>query len=584
MSKVYIVTQSRNQDQLLDAMGTLGVLHVAPVDAARAVAREDTLEAITDVNMAIRILEGMTPKGKAPDVCALDAAREAIALHKAILEEREQLQSLHRQADQLAMWGSVELSTLRALRDSGLEIQFFMVQESDLPALEAECLEVLTRSSQGVLIAVIDRTGQFAEPEGAKPVPWPVKDLPSVNAEAEMLDTSIKENDQVLAELAVLTEDLKDYRQALGTEARLCITQRSGMNVSTLFAIQGWVPSSKASALSDQLKALGIEAAVDTMEPEEEEDAPPTLIEYPKWALPIRGLFEVLGTVAGYREFDVSIPFMLALPIFAAMLIGDGGYGAILFIGLLLGYKKIAPAIGDKFTQLLIIVGAVSLLWGCLCGSFFGYPLIKHPIIPVNMSDESRYLLMQISFILGTIHLSTAQVWQSVKLFPDLRFLGKTGWAIFIWGMLGVVKMFVLNTELTWATPWPYLLITGTALAILFDSPSKNILKMVLTGVANYPLAMLGAFSDIISYVRLMAVGLASGVLAESFNQMASDSGSLFISIPTLVFGHSLNLGLAMIALFAHGVRLNMLEFSNNLGMQWTGYVYKPFSKEMIQE
>jgi V/A-type H+/Na+-transporting ATPase subunit I len=142
--------------------------------------------------------------------------------------------------------------------------------------------------------------------------------------------------------------------------------------------------------------------------------------------------------------------------------------------------------------------------------------------------------------------------------------------------------MFVLSTTMTWSTPWPYFLIIGASLAILFNSPSKNIFKMLLLGVANFPLSMLGTFSDIISYVRLMAVGLASGVLAASFNDLALNSGSWLIAAPTLIFGHSLNIGLAMIAFFAHGVRLNMLEFSNNLGMQWIGYSYKPF--KMIQE
>jgi V/A-type H+-transporting ATPase subunit I len=289
----------------------------------------------------------------------------------------------------------------------------------------------------------------------------------------------------------------------------------------------------------------------------------------------------MLGTVAGYREFDVSVPFMLALPIFAAMLIGDGGYGAVLFFGLLLGYKKLSPILGREFTKLMIIVGAVALVWGFLCGNFFGKVLYKPPIL-VDMSDKSRFLLMEISFTMGAIHLSVAQLLQAFKFFPDLRFLGKIGWAIFIWGMFGVVRMFVLSASIAWSTPWPYFLIVGASLAILFNSPSKNIFKMLLLGVANFPLSMLGTFSDIISYVRLMAVGLASGVLAASFNDLALNSGSWLIAAPTLIFGHSLNLGLAMIAFFAHGVRLNMLEFSNNLGMQWIGYSYKPF--KMIQE
>ena len=197
------------------------------------------------------------------------------------------------------------------------------------------------------------------------------------------------------------------------------------------------------------------------------------------------------------------------------------------------------------------------------------------------MSDESRHLLMKISFIMGAIHLSCAQIWQAVRIFPNIRYLNKIGWGVFIWGMFGVVNMFVLGTSLTWATPWPYLLIVGAILAIVFDSPSKNIFKMLALGLANFPLAMLGAFSDVISYVRLMAVGLASGVLASSFNDLAVGMHPVAMVL-VLIFGHGLNLGLALIALFAHGVRLNMLEFSNNLGMQWIGYSYKPF--KTIQE
>jgi V/A-type H+-transporting ATPase subunit I len=144
--------------------------------------------------------------------------------------------------------------------------------------------------------------------------------------------------------------------------------------------------------------------------------------------------------------------------------------------------------------------------------------------------------------------------------------------------------MFVLGAEVTWATPWPYLLICGSTLAILFQSPCKNIFKMVGLGLANFPFSFLSSFSDIISYVRLMAVGLAGTVLAVSFNDLALSLGHWYLTLPVMICGHALNIGLALIALFSHGVRLNMLEFSNNLGMQWTGYLYKPFARRMAQE
>ena len=131
---------------------------------------------------------------------------------------------------------------------------------------------------------------------------------------------------------------------------------------------------------------------------------------------------------------------------------------------------------------------------------------------------------------------------------------------------------------MTWQTPWPYLLIAGAVLAIVFASPSANLVKMLGMGLAQFPLSMLSAFSDVISYVRLMAVGLASSVLAVSFNDMALQAGFLPLTILVLVFGHGLNVGLALIAMFAHGVRLNMLEFGSNLGMEWAGYPYRPFA------
>ena len=582
MSKVYIVTQSYNHARLLEVLAQLGVIHVEPVEPEKAVATEQTVNTLSTIDKALQILQTIEPAGASPEISPIEAAKEAIHIHKLIAEEKDRLTTLHGMADRLKLWGNVELSQLERLSSIGIKIKFFWVSKKDLPGLEAECIEIVAeKSGQNVLIAVIDRTDRFQAPERAMQVPWPSMDLPTVRKEAALVDASLKKHNERLSELAHSIEAMQQQRNHFQNKADFSVVQHSGLSSDALFALQGWVPSRKSESLSEHLRERDITAAVEIL-PVDPDEEPPTLVEYPAWTRPIKGLFDMLGTVAGYREFDVSVPFMLALPIFAAMLIGDGGYGAVLFFGLLLGFKKISPILGREFTKLLIIVGAVSLVWGFLCDSFFGTHLFNKALIPVNMTDSSRFMLMQISFTMGAIHLSVAQLWQAFKFFPDLRFLGKVGWGIFVWGMLGVVRMFVLDAGMTWGTPWPYFLIVGAALAILFNSPSKNIFKMVLLGLANFPLSMLGTFSDVISYVRLMAVGLASGVLAGSFNDLALNSGSWLIAAPTLIFGHSLNIGLAMIALFAHGVRLNMLEFSNNLGMQWIGYSYRPF--KMIQE
>jgi len=124
----------------------------------------------------------------------------------------------------------------------------------------------------------------------------------------------------------------------------------------------------------------------------------------------------------------------------------------------------------------------------------------------------------------------------------------------------------------------------GVVLAFLFAYPYKNVLKRFGFGLADLPLSVISAFSDVTSYVRLMAVGLASSVLASNFNEMALDIGIWPLTAMVFVLGHGLNIALCLIALFAHGVRLNMLEFSNSLGMQWTGYAYQPFVRHQTQE
>ena len=578
MSKVYVVARSGDRDRLLDRLGELGAVHLTPVSAEKAIAEEATISQIERLRRAMQILSGIKAGGKKPGCSPLEAAAETLDIQRESAERRSRLTNIHKQVQQLEIWGDVRLEQFEQLRLAGLDARFFTILAVDVGDVQADCVQVIgDLKGKKVLLGAVTRGGAPETPESAEEIELPQSDRPTLRAEAAKIDRAEKAAVQRLAELAHMSESLAAELVRLQSLAQYQIAGHGGLTEESLFAIQGWGPADQAASLGAGLAEAGLQAAVQTTEPSENE-APPTLIRYPRWARPIKGLFDMLGTVAGYEEFDVSGPFMIALPIFAAMLIGDGGYGAILLLAPLIFRKKIVPALGEDFSRLIVVIGAVSLVWGLLCASFFGVTLYK-PIIPVDMTDASRNLVMRISFFMGAIHLSFAQIWRGVSFWPSLKSLSSFGWAFFVWGMLGVVKYFVLGEAVGMDTLWPYLLIVGAVLAIVFDSPSKNPAKMLALGLANFPLSMLSAFSDVISYVRLMAVGLASSVLAKSFNELAMSMDSLLMAIPILIFGHGLNLGLAMIALFAHGVRLNMLEFSNNLGMQWTGKPYQPFAQ-----
>ncbi len=597
MSKVHIVTRGHDRDSLLDALGGLSVVHVEPIDPALAVADEDTLEAISTLDTAIRILQSINATGDQPERKPMQAAREAVALFKAIHEEKEQLGSLHRQADQLAMWGRVELKTLNELKAAGVEVLFYTILQKDLETCQAECLEVLAElPGHQVLIGLVDRDHQFEAPEGSKSIAWPARDLPSIKQEAAELDASIKTNNERLAALAHKLGEIRGEREACQAKAQFAIAQKSGLSHSSLFALQGWVPQNQAEHLSEALSAQGISSAVDIIEPQESEE-PPTLIEYPKWTIPIKGLFDMLGTLPGYTEFDLSAFFMVALPLFAAMLIGDAGYGLVLAGAGAVFYKKLVQGAGKPATLLLITFGLVTTLYGVLTANYFGITpetlldtghdraaRIMMQLAPLWRQDAEagRTLIMQVSIAIGCLHLVLAHLRRVIALWPDVRAYAEIGWMVILADMLVIIWFLMFPAVGSMPSFLGLILLVAVLVVSWCSEPQSNPVKRFMTGFASSILPLLGTFSDIMSYIRLFAVGLASYYIADAFNglgaQVASGS-SWFLGAPIVIFGHVLNIGLAAIAIFAHGVRLNMLEFSNNVGVKWAGYAYRPFTK-----
>jgi len=360
MRKVYAVTRSRDRDRLLECIRDLGVVHLAPVAPVRPVASEKTVAAIANIERALQILSNIRRAGQAPDIPVVEAAQAALDIQRRSAEGRNRLVALHRQLEQLSLWGDVELRQFEQLREAGIDVQFLSVASKDASEIEAECVQVISPlPGKRSLVAVIDRRGEPRLPDRADRLPLPRRDAPSIRAEAAEIDAEMKRDARRLAGLAHLTGKMRAELSGLRQQAEYTVAMRGALGSEHFFAIQGWVPAEKSGSLATAIADAGIEAAVQTLDPAPDE-APPTLIRSPYWTRPIEGLFKILGTVVGYREFDVSAPFMIALPIFAAMLISDGGYGVVLFLTPLLLYKKASKVLGREFTQLVMVVGAVS--------------------------------------------------------------------------------------------------------------------------------------------------------------------------------------------------------------------------------
>jgi V/A-type H+-transporting ATPase subunit I len=625
MAKTFIVARRADREALLGALRRLGVLHVEPVDPSRAAPDADTTEALDRMRRAIQILETTEPEGAAPDLSPVEAADEVLRIQRAGAERINRLATLHRQIERLAPWGDVTVEQLRSLRDVGLEPRFFVLPADRAGEVRAECVDVLGPwQGKRVLVAALQRDGEPEVPEDAEPVPGPSRDRPSLRAEAQQIDAAIKKDADRLRRLANLADAMREEQTRLAARAEWTATARSALEDERLYALQGWVPAEEVDGLAGRIAQEGVEAAVEAVEPDEDEE-PPTLIRYPRWAKPIKGLFDILNTFPGYREMDLSPFFMVALPLFAAMLIGDAGYGFVISLLAVVFYGKLAKTAGKPKTQLLLVVGLMTLVWGVLSANYFGitpgsiaevggftrvvdgeavpdYEAMRAgpgawatvgqamlaPAVAWDPDPQTaRYLLMKISFVIGAVHLILAHLRKAADYAPDQRFLAELGWCGVLGGMLVLIwhLVFIGVKQTPMRTFNLLFAVIGGAwlLPILFGTPSRNPLKRVGKGLAAALLPLLSTFSDTMSYVRLMAVGLASYYIAMAFNTLAAllaDAITWYSVAPVivLVFGHALNIGLAAIAIFAHGVRLNMLEFSNNAGVQWAGFAYAPFT------
>ncbi len=620
MRKAFVVARHADQSPLLEAIRELGVVHITPLDAPKAVAGASMLGQIDHLGRAGQILSAIEPSGAKPELTALEAAEQTMAIQHYASEGRTRLSDLNRQIETLEIWGDVERSQFESLRNNGLDVRFYSAPAESVDQFRADVVQVLgDLPSKRCMVAVIARQGEPEIPEDASPVELPDRDRPAIRAEAHQIDEKLKNDAHRLTELAHLAGDLASTRDDLQEQAEYDVAQLSGLNAENLFAIQGWVPLDQAETLGADLAAAGIDCAVETHPPAEDED-PPTLIHYPRWVRPIKALFDMLGTNPGYREYDLSAVFMIALPIFAAMLIGDAGYGLLFVIFPIIYRKKLVAGAGKPALHLILTIGILTVIWGVITANYFGVSpqaiaevggfvqsdgagdvqamldsgqggwaavgKTMFAIAPLYRIDfsEGLTLIMKISFILGTIQLVTGQLMQVVGIFPGIRFLAHVGWSIFLVGMLMLIWfLFPFGGPLVPNNIMAATLAVGSGLIVLFTCPNRNPVKWIGLGIASNILPIINTFSDSMSYIRLMAVGVASYFIAYSFNllgsQVANSGATWAAGSVVVIFGHALNIVLAMIALFAHGVRLNMLEFSNNAGVQWAGHPFAPFKK-----
>ena len=354
--------------------------------------------------------------------------------------------------------------------------------------------------------------------------------------------------------------------------------------------VSGWIPEPARGTFAAAVHENSWGALL--REPADGE-IPPTLIDPPKLFRPVTALFSGLGIAPAYTESDVSVPFFCYFTIFFAMLVGDGGYGALILALTIFGWFKTRnqrTLVAKSWLTLLTVFSSATVLWGLLSNTWFGagipwcadWPTVKW------LADPSYKNMMLLCFTIGVSHLMIARIWTGITIINDRRCLAQFGWAGVVLFMYLVTNSIVgiFSGIPTWAF-WMF----GVSLVLVFGFTLKgDELKTRGVELGMLPLNIMSALGDVISYVRLFAVGLASVKVAENFNDMALSifncTDMVWLKpvtaigmILVLLIGHGLNFAMAGLSILVHAVRLNTLEFSNHKGVTWAGYAFSPFRK-----
>jgi V/A-type H+/Na+-transporting ATPase subunit I len=344
--------------------------------------------------------------------------------------------------------------------------------------------------------------------------------------------------------------------------------------------VTGYIPSDIEGHLVE--KARSRKWGIVITEPSDDDNVP-TLIRNPGWVNRIRPVLELLGITPGYRELDVSMLFLIFFSIFFGILIGDAGYGMV-YILITLGLQKMMKPNSEMRTtfSLFYLLGSCAVIWGILTGTFFGQTWLQNlgfmPLVP-QLNDAN--VMQSFCFFLGALHLSIAHAWQAYLKLPSLKALADVGWICVLWTAFFLARTLILGDAFP---PWGiWLIAMGIVLVILFTSPQANILRGIGDGLATVALSLMNNFTDVISYVRLFAVGLATLAIAETTNTLSSGLGdgvaALAAGVVIILIGHGLNIILGPMSVLVHGVRLNVLEFSGHANVTWSGFTFEPLKE-----
>ncbi len=588
MTKYDFILMSGDADAFLEKLQSVGVVDITrslkPIDeeseklSARAEVYRDALSALKEVEKAED--PGQKPTDFAVEVMETVRDKEAI---------EAQLPQLRKDADELVPWGQFDAKSFDRLKETGLKLHFYKAKAIDPAWKEQYALSEISNLGGNSYFVVVSDSDDYDFP--LKELPAPDRDYAAIEKQIADLEAQVKEKEHRLAQLKwhepVIQAELDKTLSKLDLHLANVAGEKADEDYITVF--EGFAPAENEPALHDMLEKENILYLVDKAKAD---DNPPIKLKNNKFV----SMFEMLTDMYGrpkYDEFDPTVFISIFFMLFFAFCMGDAGYGLVLILASL-GLKKVL----GKIAPLGVTLGIATTVVGLLFHTFFSVDMltwswlpegVKRIMLPSKIAGYDGTMVL--ALLVGIVHICLAMIvktYQSTKVKGFANSLGTWGWTLLIVGGVivgGLALMGVMDKALT---KWIVIVLGSlSALGIFFlNDLKRNPLLNFGSGLWDTYNTATGLLGDVLSYLRLYALGLAGAKLGEAFNaigvQALGDGGVGWIwFILIVVIGHTLNVAMCVLGAFVHPLRLNFLEFFKNSGYEGTGRRYKPLSENI---
>ena len=610
MTKYSFVLLTGEKEGFLEQLQELGVVDISrsvkPVDS-------DSSEMFAKASRAKKVLEFLESVNYSKDADAEAIAKTTVEIEgdpvDFIEECRTKLGELNtslanaeKQLKARLPWGEYDKKAVDGLVELGYAVRYYCVDAKKFDEAWGELypLQVVENDGKKVWFVTIAPKGED--------YCFPVQDMQAPEGTSAEAAAEIAKIQKEIIECKAGLLNAKDYIPAIKETCNndlveldryLADSAAVGVAEDHITVFTGFAPVDNDAELAEAFDKMGV---LYIKEDAVEEDNPPIKLKN-NWFTRQFESFTGMYGMPVYSEFDptaIVAPFYL---LFFAMCLGDAGYGIVLLLfGLMLNKGWVKFSMFDGLGNIISILGAGTIVVGTLLGTFFGMSLYDATWVPqalkncmivgdVDVPGLGVFnIQMLLALAIGVFHICLAMTVKAIgytKRFGFKQTVSAWGWLLLIVGGLIVARLGVGSIISPVAIKWAVIVIgVLSALAIyIFNTPGRNPLVNIGAGLWDTYNMATGILGDVLSYIRLFALGLAGGMLGQAFNNLGKmvlgDGDNIVLWLPfvlILLFGHVLNILMSSLGAFVHPLRLTFVEYFKNAGYEGKGAAYNPLT------